>query len=144
MTQKEKQLLLEDLCARLFYGVKIFHEIIDETGNTHTYDGYILYELANNGQHITLLNRDDKHGVCEVDIECGVFKPYLRSMSSMTDEEEIEYDATFATIKLADGRYDSTMTYKSFDFLNAHHFDFRGLIEKGLALEVPEGMYNTK
>jgi hypothetical protein len=31
---------------------------------------------------------------------------------------------------------------KAFDWLNAHHFDYRGLIEKGLALEAPEGMYN--
>ena len=28
------------------------------------------------------------------------------------------------------------------DWLNKHHFDYRGLIEKGLALEAPEGMYN--
>ena len=62
----------------------------------------------------------------------------------MTEEEEIEYDATFATIKLADGHYDSTMTYKSFDWLNAHHFDFRNLIGRGLALEAPEGMYEIK
>ena len=32
--------------------------------------------------------------------------------------------------------------YDLFDYLNAHHFDYRGLIEKDLALEVPEGMYN--
>ena len=31
-----------------------------------------------------------------------------------------------------------------YDWLNAHHFDYRGLIEKGLALEAPDGMYNTK
>jgi hypothetical protein len=32
-------------------------------------------------------------------------------------------------------------TLETFDWLNAHHFDYRGLIEKGLALEAPEGMY---
>jgi hypothetical protein len=33
---------------------------------------------------------------------------------------------------------------KLIDWLNTHHFDYRGLIDKGLALEAPEGMYNTK
>ena len=28
-------------------------------------------------------------------------------------------------------------------WLNAHHFDYRGLIERGLALEAPEGMYTV-
>jgi hypothetical protein len=30
------------------------------------------------------------------------------------------------------------------DWFNAHHFDYRGLIERGLALEAPKGMYKTK
>ena len=30
------------------------------------------------------------------------------------------------------------------DWLNAHHLDYRGLIEKGLALEAPEGIYKTE
>jgi hypothetical protein len=33
---------------------------------------------------------------------------------------------------------------KLIDWLNAHHFDYRGLIDKGLAIEAPEGMYNLK
>ena len=60
-------------------------------------------------------------------------KPYLRPMSSMTEEEyqEFGYDVL---------RY----TPRELDWLNEHHFDYRGLIEKGLAIEAPEGMYKTE
>ena len=60
--------------------------------------------------------------------------PYLRPMSSMTEEERKEYQAFF--------NYDGVEYPEEYiDWLNAHHFDYRGLIEKGLALEAPEGMY---
>ena len=122
MTQEDKDLLLKDLCGRLPYGVHLF---------------------TNSKHHIRLLtisrdlDYDEQYwinGLYDID----EVKPYLRPMSSMTEEEEIEYDATFATIKIADGHYDSTMTYKSFDYLNKKHFDYRGLIPKGLAIEVTE------
>lgn len=58
-------------------------------------------------------------------------KPYLRPMSSMTKEEKKEYN------KLLCWRSPK----KVFDWLNAHHFDYRGLIKKGLALEAPKEMY---
>ena len=61
-----------------------------------------------------------------IDGEC---KPYLRPMSSMTEEEEKEYH---------DARSDYYDDLGTYDWLNAHHFDYRGLIEKGLALEAPE------
>ncbi len=62
------------------------------------------------------------------------FKPYLRPMSSMTKEELKEYE------NARDDWYDDLKTY---DWLLAHHFDYRGLIEKGLALEAPERMYKN-
>ena len=63
-------------------------------------------------------------------------KPYLRPMSSMTEEEldkyeELEWAGDFETLSLP-----------LLDWLNRKMFDYRGLIEKGLALEAPEGMYN--
>lgn len=60
-------------------------------------------------------------------------EPYLRPMSSMTKEEEKEYHNIFRI-----------STWDSVDWLNAHHFDYRYLIEKGLALEAPERMYEEK
>ena len=59
-------------------------------------------------------------------------KPYLRSMDSMTEEESDEWAQVES----------DEWGINSIDWLNAHHFDYRGLIEKGLALEAPEGMYD--
>jgi hypothetical protein len=53
-------------------------------------------------------------------------------MSSMTEDEEVEYES----IKGWKNEWELV------DWLNAHHFDYRNLIEKGLAIEAPEGMYN--
>ena len=60
-------------------------------------------------------------------------KPYLRPMSSMTEEEKGEYYNSY------DWEYFEEGT--SFDWLNENHFDYRGLIKKGLALEAPDNMY---
>ena len=68
--------------------------------------------------------------------EYSIVKPYLRSMSSMTEEEKDEYDKTFD--------WDYAIQGTPFDWLNAHHFDHRGLIEKGLAIEASEDMYKTE
>ena len=150
MNKEDKELSFIDISGRLHYGVIVNYKENEyehpkwKITNLHTlsysksgtlidtdYDGWIGYE---------------EYKGCGMSTGSKPFRfgevlPYLRPMSSMTEEEEIEYDATFATIKTADGHYDSAMTYKSFDFLNSHHFDYRGLIKKGLALEAPKGMY---
>ena len=58
-------------------------------------------------------------------------KPYLRPMSSMTENENKEL------FQLMGGGTD----IRRIDFYISHHLDFRGLIETGLALEAPKGMY---
>ena len=128
MKQEDKNLLLKDLCARLPYGVKCHFKYGSAEGD-------ITLDCIDNN-----VARFDYgwYGKFHVSIDTDYIKPYLRPMSSMTEEEEIEYDATFATIKISDGHYDSVMTYKSIDFLNAYHFDYRGLIPIGLAIEVTE------
>ncbi len=63
------------------------------------------------------------------------FIPYLRPMSSMTVEERFEYNGFDGYI------FSDEDVIIKIDWLNAHHFDYRGLIEKGLALEAPENMY---
>lgn len=130
MTQEEKNLLLKDLCARLPYGV-ICH--------TEEGDGYLCSINqtifgTEYGLNINPLKRDYFN---DSETDEQAVKPYLLPMSSMTDEEEEEYNVLNA--------YEVGMfphTEEAFDWLNAHHFDYRGLIEKGLAIEAPEGMYN--
>ena len=81
----------------------------------------------------------------ESDIEN--IKPYLRPMSSMTEEERTEFDTKFHICTKLSEHYFAyakpiiEIYQESIDWLNKHHFDYRGLIEKGLALEAPEGMY---
>jgi hypothetical protein len=70
-------------------------------------------------------------------------KPYLRPMSSMTEEDRQEYDSKRKHICDDYNRY-CFDSIESIDWLNAHHFDYRGLIEKGLAIEAPEDMYKTE
>ena len=120
MVQEQKELLLKDLCARLPYRVKvqIKNEIV------------VLDSICDDdGYHFNFIC-EDREGVNIEDI-----KPYLFPLSSMTEEQEIEYDATFATIVYEDGRKDSTMTYKTFDWFNKNNFDYRGLIPMGAAID---------
>ena len=65
-------------------------------------------------------------------VEC---KPYLRPISSMTEDEEKQ----FQDVNL----YELPYTVEGLDWLNAHHFDYRGLINDGLALEALKGMYKN-
>ena len=62
----------------------------------------------------------------------GLPKPYLRPMSSMTESESFRFNR----LEVYEGKIDEII-----DFFNSKHLDYRGLIEKGLALEAPEGMY---
>lgn len=119
MTQEEKQLLLIDLCARLPYGL-----ICKELGQAKK----LLSVSPSKAYGITLDNGEYTRGNYKI----GDIKPYLRPMSSITEEEEKEFEETLQYTQY---------TLESYDWLNAHHFDYRGLIKKGLALEAPENMY---
>ena len=121
MTKEERQLLLVDLAARLPYKVKVcLYE--KETCILMGIDGYEVY----------------------LDVDSDSFriesiKPYLRPMSSMTEEEVAEFE-TISEELLEHGTSEEIWD-TVIDWLNAHHFDHRHLIEKGLAIEAPEGMY---
>lgn len=116
MTQEDKELLLKDLCARLPY--KPIVQILN-------------LEKLDKGQYNEYLSPSKLMNMRVFEI-----KPYLRPMSSMTEEESLEFVKT--VFHTDSGSFWSTDSY---DWLNSHHFDYRGLIEKGLALEAPEGMY---
>ena len=121
MTQEDKNLLLIDLCARLPYGVKCKDQ----------YGDYI---------NVNIYNAHIEHLIDQ--ILSGVVQMVLRPMSSMTEEEKTEYRNIALGIEWNYGI--QFPTTNKMDWLNAHHFDYRGLIEKNLALEAPEGMYNIK
>ena len=122
MTQEDKKLLLQDLCARLPYSVKVKH-LLD------TYPSDLLcIDAEKNVVYVNHYGREGKYK-----IEC--IRPYLRPMKSMTEEEENQ----FQDVNL----YELPYRVEGLDWLNAHHFDYRGLINDGLALEAPEGMYNN-
>lgn len=129
MTQEDKELLLKDLCARMPYGVI-------GTDNRHG-DSIVTPRVINlSSKKILVYYWDfDEYGDIE---EC---KLYLRPMSSMTKEERAE---RIAILWELEGHIDEDVTYKYQDWLLSHHFDFRNLIGKGLALEAPEGMYKEK
>ena len=129
MKQEERQLLLKDLSARLPYNPMVHIHELDVTD----YDNYL---------YATYLDSMMSYSIR--------LKPYLRPMSSMTEEEEKEYRKTMDkyTHRLYPNSADFSehteysWTTETFDFLNAHHLDYRGLIPMGLANEAPEGMYN--
>ena len=117
MTQEDKKLLLQDLCARLPYGVII--QVKDWT------DLDAELKLG----HINRLQINDVE-----------LKPYLFPLSSMTEEQGKEYNILRNFVptyhhEIGDIVEDAYDNWRSIDYLNAHHFDYRGLIEKGLAID---------
>lgn len=122
MTQEEKQLLLIDLCARLPYGV-----ICNELGQAKK----LLSVSPSKAYGIELDNGEYTRGNYKI----GDIKPYLRPMSSMTDEEISIYNKHIFEITTGiDAANFMIWIYK-------HHLDIFHFIEKGLALEAPKDMY---
>ena len=128
MTQEEKDLLLKDLCARLPYGIKAFYYEAEEERETWdeiecvTLDGYVDI-----GQYSLPIER---------------IKPCLFPLSSMTEEQYNEFFSYYHNIEMAEVKSSGDYlkaAYISDDakysWLNSHHFDYRGLIEKGLAID---------
>lgn len=136
MTNEEKQLLLQDLSMRLPYKP--------------------MLEL-NNGVHCKkekLWTIDMEYITVNSDWSLEDVKPYLRSLSSMTEKEKSDfswiahkeydgYDNNDCPIYTGNFTVDCDRIDEIIDFFNSHRLDFRGLIKKKLALEEPEGMYET-
>lgn len=125
MVQENKELLLKDLSARLLYGVKV--QINSDVKKVvGVKNGFVVTKergLYSTKEYITR-------------IECCI--PYLRPMSSMTEEERKEYNEYLfygASIGLMSN---TESAYELIDWLNKKMFDFRNLIECGLAIAVTE------
>ena len=134
MTQEEKQLLLVDLCGRLPYGM--ICRITNRDSNYKLVE--IDYTYANSSlSFVSCILPYSGYQTSVVDVELNAVKPYLRPMSSMTEEEKEEY-CNLQTKFLCSSQYPVTDAYELFDWLNARHFDYRGLIPMGLAIAVTE------
>ena len=120
MTQENKELLLEDLCARLPYNV-ICQVEFKENGK---YNSKVMLLSGIFTDEAYFTTKDGS-------IYSNEYKPYLFPLSSMTEEQKQEYQhITERWI------YDSSYSISdSIDWLNAHHFDYRNLIQMNLAID---------
>ena len=136
MTQEQKELLFKDLCARWPYGVKVNNEIQGD---------FVIYGVCEN---YIFARTPTSH----VDFQIEKIKPYLFPMSSMTEEEftklkeysGLKYDQ-LDLVSFQNGTYKCLDFYLSevpsgavirvFDWLNTYHFDYRDLIQMGLAID---------
>ena len=142
MTHEDKALLLKDLCGRLPYGVKVNGVFL----NYNKDNGKILYE------------RCDKKFIYEHLDRYETLKPYLFPLSSMTEEQKKEiskryklhtyYGLCIEITNHSEGYWDDDNSCNLQDYLwlvdwfNKNHFDYRGMIEKSLALDATNlGIY---
>ena len=137
MSEKNKQLLTKDICERMPYGVKC-------TTKANGWPG--VYPVCGFIGNKVILDCPKEVEGDDIWLVQNIV-PYLRPMSSMTEEEQKEF-VQFHCVTLCPVVIDEMLTLGNerdmFDWLNARHFDHRGLIEMGLALEAPEGIYETK
>lgn len=129
MEQEDIELLFKEFSGRLHYGLIVSPV---DCGKARLIgcllDSVLLQDI-----------RTGKYYDKPWDIE--YVKPYLRPMSSMTKEEINEFEQI--TDNLLDNGTSEEIWNTVIDWLNAHHFDHRGLIGKGLAIEAPNDMYKT-
>ena len=125
MTPEEKDLLLRDLCARLPYGVKMI--------DTEPYS-------VEHNPILTLSYISEDNGIgCRADkgfmaTSLGSIKPYLFPLSSMTEEQKMFLKQQNWCIAISTSGTVET-TIEGINWLNKNHFDYRGLIKRGLAID---------
>ena len=137
MKPEDKELLFKDLSARVPHGViyQVSRRSFPSNEIKYSNEKLRRCEVTTKGEYGAGCNGATLTSITKV-------KPYLRPMSSMTEEEKKEYQSL--CVIHGDHDADDNVTYyyfdtiESFDWLNTHHFDYRGLIDKGLAIEVTE------
>lgn len=126
MTQEDKMLLIKDLSSRLPYAVHVQH-ISGVSGILHDISIYHKYDENDNIYdaicYTNLFKDGDSIGIEQ-------FKPYLFPLSSMTEEQEKEYN-NLNCYELGCFPHSE----EALDYLTKNHFDYRHLIEKGLAID---------
>lgn len=147
MTEQEKKILFQAICESFPHGLKC---------TTKAYGWPGVYSICGCIGNKIILDCPKEVEGDDIWLVQNIV-PYLRPMSSMTDEEfqklrsicphsminKTNVTGWFVGINGSDyGRISRIDEISKFiDWLNAYHFDYRGLIPMGLALEAPEGMY---
>lgn len=126
MTDEQRELLTRDLCGRLPHKCKIMFRNPLDTSKTLTEE---LRDVEFRGEIGTLVSTSKWFN-----LKIDTVKPYLRPMDSMNDSEE---EIFYGLVGEGNG-----LSVDAIDYLNSHYFDYRGLIEMGLAVEAPAGLYN--
>ena len=134
MTEEDKELLLRDLCGRQMYNVKcqVFND-----ANPYTLSG-VLHNKPHSQLYFEELDWKEYDGFVNVEY-C---KPHLFPLSSMTEEQKKTYNFWKHEIPVCRYEYGDVVeeielfdSPESFEYLIENHYDYRGLIEKGLAID---------
>ena len=146
MKNKDKELLLKDICSRLPYGVKGQCEIdtsydtsFDTIYQTHKFNA-VVYGLKADLLFVTPLIEDKyEQEFANEEVADGInildFKPYLFPLSSMTEVQKNIYSTYIDELKRNDGTYFETIFTSLQFWLYANHFDVHGLIPLDLAID---------
>ena len=130
LLNSDKELLLKDFCARLPYGVMC--ATTDNDGSLPNIWEIVTADMLNED---FFLIHDSYEASRTVDVK--EVRPYLFPLSSMTEEQKAELSMLVVGVE---------DIFKSFlievEFYHKHHIDYRGLIEKSLALDATNlGIY---
>lgn len=134
MIQEDKELLLRDLCTRLPYGVKIEHIQSGFIKKLHNIDVFKTYNKDDTVKDYLCHTNFFGNKVCKIEY----FKPYLFPLSSMTEEQKTELNDTLIQLELKAINNEiehCKVAEFEIDFYNKNMFDYRGLIDKELALD---------
>lgn len=149
MKQEDKILLVKDLCSRLPYGVRVCHIASEFSGVLHNISVLHMYEgNSDSDKYDSIVDY-----VADIDFfgdgypyEVEEFKPYLFPLSSISSEQLKEVSEILGKdVEIFDNYLNivehtrTTFSYLEldalFDWFNKNHFDYRNLIEKGLAID---------
>lgn len=135
MKQEDKEILIRDLCGRLPYGVKAYIKNWSKLDRKY-YEGVYTVESIDPSLNTIIGYSERKFDEVIVGDDDYEIKPYLFPLSSMTEEEWEEYQK-IRMINWVHGDINGTFINASLivDWLNAHHFDYRGLIKMDLAID---------